>query len=265
MKKPYPAKTIQNVINSAIYHLNLRDHSEYELRKKLEAKTEQQDWIETVLQQMKDFGYLKDDLPFALHFSERAFSNEYGQQYIKQKLKTKGIPESIIEEALAEVIEKKQVIELAMISDRLNSYDDFSQTTKDKITNDLTKRGFSFQDISTAIAEHAAADTLLSKAKIKGMNADLTTEVLKLVRKLKGRTVIKQELKMKHVDITDLEQVLDELTDAGDIDFYENCQLVLAKKRFDLSNFKDKSKAYAYLSSKGYSQDEIKEAMAAAI
>ncbi len=121
MKKPYPAKTIQNVINSAIYHLNLRDHSEYELRKKLEAKTEQQDWIETVLQQMKDFGYLKDDLPFALHFSERAFSNEYGQQYIKQKLKTKGIPESIIEEALAEVIEKKQVIELAMISDRLNS------------------------------------------------------------------------------------------------------------------------------------------------
>ncbi|WP_305809935.1 hypothetical protein [Photobacterium kishitanii] len=75
-----------------------------------------------------------------------------------------------------------------MISDRLNSYDDFSQTTKEKITNDLTKRGFSFQDISTAIAEHAAADTLLSKAKIKGMNADLTTEVLKLVRKLKGRT-----------------------------------------------------------------------------
>ncbi|WP_305809936.1 hypothetical protein [Photobacterium kishitanii] len=52
--------------------------------------------------------------------------------------------------------------------------------------------------------------------------------------------MIKQELKMKHVDITDLEQVLDELTDAGDIDFYENCQLVLAKKRFDLSNFKDK-------------------------
>ncbi|WP_305810228.1 RecX family transcriptional regulator [Photobacterium kishitanii] len=37
------------------------------------------------------------------------------------------------------------------------------------------------------------------------------------------------------------------------------------KKRFDLSNFKDKSKAYAYLSSKGYSQDEIKEAMAAAM
>nr|WP_305809934.1 hypothetical protein [Photobacterium kishitanii] len=35
---------------------------------------------------MKDFGYLKDDLPFASHFSERAFSNEYGQQYIKQKL-----------------------------------------------------------------------------------------------------------------------------------------------------------------------------------
>ncbi|SMY33953.1 Regulatory protein RecX [Photobacterium malacitanum] len=264
MKKPYPAKTIQNVINSAIYHLNLRDHSEHELRKKLEAKTEQQDWIETVLQQMKDFGYLKDDLPFALHFSDRAFSNEYGQQYIKQKLKTKGIPENIIEQALAEIIDKNQVSELAIITRRLSNYEDFSQTTQEKVTNDLTKRGFSFQDISFAISEHAAADTLLSKAKIKGMNADLETEVLKLVRKLKGKTVIKQELKIKHVDITHLEQVLYDLEEAGEVDFYENCQLVLAKKRFDLSDFKDKSKAYAYLSSKGYSSDEIKEAIAAA-
>lgn len=263
MKKPYPAKTIQNVINSAIYHLNLRDHTEYELRKKLEAKTEQQDWIETVLQQMKDFGYVKEDLQFALHFSEMAFSNEHGQQYIKQKLKGKGIPAIIIEEALIEIMEKKQVSELDMIKSRLDSYDDFSQTTKEKITNDLTKRGYSFQDISRAIAEHDAADTLLTKAKIKGMNADLETEVLKLVRKLKGKTVIKQELKMKHVDITNLEQVFYDLEEAGEVDFYENCQLVLAKKRFDLSNFKDKSKAYAYLSSKGYSSDEIKEAMAA--
>lgn len=154
--------------------------------------------------------------------------------------------------------------ELDIIKSRLDSYDDFSQTTKEKITNDLTKRGYSFQDISRAIAEHDAADTLLTKAKIKGMNADLETEVLKLVRKLKGKTVIKQELKMKHVDITNLEQVFYDLEEAGEVDFYENCQLVLAKKRFDLSNFKDKSKAYAYLSSKGYGSDEIKEAMAAA-
>ncbi|WP_305809938.1 hypothetical protein [Photobacterium kishitanii] len=67
---------------------------------------------------------------------------------------------------MAEVIEKKQVIELAMISDRLNSYDDFSQTTKEKIMTTISLSvGLVFEDISTAIAEHAAADTLLSKAK----------------------------------------------------------------------------------------------------
>lgn len=84
MKKPYPAKTIQNVINSAIYHLNLRDHTEYELRKKLEAKTEQQDWIETVLQQMKDFGYVKEDLQFALHFVRQRFLMNMGSNILSK-------------------------------------------------------------------------------------------------------------------------------------------------------------------------------------
>lgn len=68
MKKTQPAKTLQNVINSAIYHLNLRDHSISELKTKLEAKTDNQEWVDTVIAQMKGYGYLKEDLPFAIHF-----------------------------------------------------------------------------------------------------------------------------------------------------------------------------------------------------
>lgn len=60
MKKTQPAKTLQNVINSAIYHLNLRDHSISELKTKLEAKTDNQEWVDTVIAQMKGYGYLKE-------------------------------------------------------------------------------------------------------------------------------------------------------------------------------------------------------------
>ncbi|WP_318460875.1 RecX family transcriptional regulator [Photobacterium leiognathi] len=261
MKKPYPASTIQNVINSAIYHLNLRDHSEYELRKKLEAKTENKAWVDTVLEQMKGYGYLKSDHAFSLHFCELAFNSQYGRKYIQQKLKTKGIDELTIEQGISETMQRMNVCEQSMINTRLARFKDFSTTSAEKVVNDLLKRGFSMDDISRGISEHSASDTLLTKAQIKGKNANLEAEVLKLAKKLKGRSLIAQELKMKHVDISELDTVLDELIESGEIDFYYNCQLALAKKRYDLTDFKEKSKAYGYLSSKGFSGDEIKEAI----
>jgi regulatory protein len=51
------------------------------------------------------------------------------------------------------------------------------------------------------------------------------------------------------------------LTLSEDVDFYQSCKKELAKKRYDLSDYKGKSKAYAYLSRKGFGSDEIKEAM----
>ncbi|MGN2613829.1 hypothetical protein ACTFQ6_19080 [Aliivibrio fischeri] len=43
------AKTIDNVYGSAFYHLEAKDRTIDELRKKLEAKTDNQEWIDTVL------------------------------------------------------------------------------------------------------------------------------------------------------------------------------------------------------------------------
>ncbi|EAR53378.1 hypothetical protein SKA34_10715 [Photobacterium sp. SKA34] len=265
MKKPYPASTIQNVINSAIYHLNLRDHSEYELRKKLEAKTENKEWVETVLKQMKSYGYLKSDYAFSIHFCELAFSSQYGRKYIQQKLKIKGIDELTIEQVITETMQRMAICEQSMINTRLARFKDFSTTSAEKVVNDLLKRGYSMGDISRGIAEHSASNTLLTKAQIKGKNANLEAEVIKLAKKLKGRSLIAHELKMKYVDISELDTVLDELIESGEIDFYYNCQQALAKKRFDLTDFKEKSKAYGYLSSKGFSSDEIKEVIDAVL
>ncbi|HIF9080913.1 TPA: RecX family transcriptional regulator [Photobacterium damselae] len=258
MKKIQPAKTLQNVINSAIYHLNLRDHSISELKTKLEAKTDNQEWVDTVIAQMKGYGYLKEDLPFAIHFCETSYANEYGKRYMIEKLKQKGISEADITEALERVSHQQQRSEYDLVVERLSRIEDFSHTTKEKVFNTLLKRGFSLNDITHAIAEHPAGNTLLEKAVIKGQNANLRNEIIKLAKKLKGAALIRRELSMKHIDVSEFDQIIDELTQSGEIDFYANCITLLAKKRYDLTDYKEKNKAYAYLSSHGFSSDEIK-------
>jgi regulatory protein len=70
-----------------------------------------------------------------------------------------------------------------------------------------------------------------------------------------------QELKQRLIDVSDFEETLYQLTLTEDVDFYQSCKNELAKKRYNLADYKEKSKAYAYLSRKGFGSDEIKEAM----
>jgi len=63
------------------------------------------------------------------------------------------------------------------------------------------------------------------------------------------------------IDVSDFEETLYQLTLTEDVDFYQSCRNELAKKRYNLSDYKEKSKAYAFLSRKGFASDEIKEAM----
>ena len=67
-----------------------KDRTIDELRKKLVAKTGNQEWIDTVLNDLIERGYLKLDKDFAISFVERAFSAEKGSQFIITKLKNSG-------------------------------------------------------------------------------------------------------------------------------------------------------------------------------
>jgi len=83
---------------------------------------------------------------------------------------------------------------------------------------------------------------------------------MKLYRKGKGKSLILRELRSRLIDVEYYEDIICELEECGDIDFYQSCNDILSKKQFDVSNSADKSKAYAYLSRKGFGSDEIKEA-----
>jgi regulatory protein len=256
------AKTIDNVFNSAYWHLGQQDFTINEIRTKLERKTENQEWIDTVLAKLIENGYLKNDYDFAVRFCEAAFSSELGKGAIKRKLQLRGVPVTEIDTAIEQVMDEQKVDSYAMATSRLLSrFDNFYGTNKEKVYAQMTTRGFSRVEIDHALSQHPERETLRSKLAVKADKVDLTTEIIKLFKKGKGETLILQELKQRLIDVSDFEDTLYQLTLTDDVDFYQSCKNELAKKRYDLSNYKEKSKAYAYLSRKGFGSDEIKEAM----
>ena len=80
------ATRIESVMNSAMWHLTQRDMTEHELISKLKVKTDNQEWIDEVLQRLRDFGYLKSNQDFAEQFVEQSFFGEFGSSYILEKL-----------------------------------------------------------------------------------------------------------------------------------------------------------------------------------
>lgn len=258
------AKTLENVYNSAYWHLSQQDYTQAEMLQKLSRKTENQAWIDTVMADLIGKNYLKNDFDFALRYAESAFSNETGRIAIQYKLQKRGISEHDAVNAIEQVLVEYNFDLYAMASARLQRvFESFNNTTKEKLYAQMTNKGFSRSEIEFAIASHPAKKTLKTQLEVKAEKADLSAEIMKLYRKGKGKKLIQNELRTRLIKLDDFDDTLYQLELSGDIDFYQSCQAQLDKKSYDLNDHKDKNKAYAYLARKGFESDEIKEAMQA--
>lgn len=235
--------------------------TESELIAKLKVKTDNQDWINETLSNLKGYGYLKSDQDFAEQFAEQAFFGEFGSRYIVEKLKKKGLSDSIIADAIHKVSSEKNIDEQTILIERINNYYTSFTMSREKLVASLQKRGFSYQQVKVAIEQHPQAHELKSNIQIKADKADLEKEVLKYARKGKGLTAIQQELRQRQIDTTELSTLIDRLINEEQLDFYSSCLEQLQKKSYDLNDHKERSKAYAMLSRKGFSSDEIKFAL----
>lgn len=88
-----PATDVDGVKRSAFWHLGIRDHSEHELRVKLGRKTDNQDWIDAVIDECYQYRYLDDDR-FIESFIRSAQNKGYGVNRIQRDLQLKGISNS---------------------------------------------------------------------------------------------------------------------------------------------------------------------------
>ena len=147
-----PAKDIEGVRRSALWHLSRRDHSEAELLKKLQRKTDNQAWIDTIIDECLDFNYLNDQR-FCDAFIRNAQQKGHGKTRIQQDLKLKGINQSLIKSAFEhdsfDYVESAQ----GLLKNKYNEAI-VTQHLKQKAMGFLQAKGHSFDIISLAIEEH---------------------------------------------------------------------------------------------------------------
>jgi len=256
------ATNIDQVFSNAYWHLGQQDFTIREIRTKLERKTDNQQWIDTVITKLVEDGYLKNDAQFAIRYCELAFSHELGKSAIKRKLQIRGIGITDIDNAIELVMQQQNIDPYALATSRLlNKFPTFQHTSREKLFSQMMTKGFSHAEIEHALSQHPQRESLRTKLAIKANKVDLKTEIIKLYKKGKGKTLILQELKQRLVDIKQFEETLYQLGLTDEVDFYLSCKNELVKKRYDLSDYKQKSKAYAYLSRKGFDSDQINHAM----
>ncbi len=146
------AKDIDGVRRSAFWHLSRRDHSQAELLKKLQRKTDNQEWIETVINECLDYNYL-DDQRYTESFIRGSQNKGYGATRIKQDLKLKGIGELLIKQTFDD--NEFNYIDAAqqLLS---NKYREaiVTQHLKQKAMGFLQAKGHSFDIIALAIESH---------------------------------------------------------------------------------------------------------------
>lgn len=260
------AKNFDTVYRSAKWHVFESNQAffltEAELRTRLERKTDVVEWIDQAIDKLKQYNYVKSDTDFADDFIEKAYFGDYGAGYIIQTLQKKGLDRKLITSRIDAFKAERHIDEQEILNNYINSYYQvFGNNTKEKLINRLTKRGFTQAQADNAIKQHPDFPNLKTNIQAKAEKTDIEKELIKMARKGKGLKAIKATLQAKQVDIRGIDQLAEKLTMDETIDFYTSCVEVLNKKDYDLSDFKQRSKAYAFLAQRGFDSEQIKFAL----
>jgi regulatory protein len=142
----------------ALRILTRRDHSEAELRRKLQGRGFDSEATEAAVTKMKGFGYL-DDSRFARQWAESAVRSGRGfGPRIKLELLQRGVAEAVIAQVLASVTEEyqeRQVLE-TLVARKFDSfnYRRSDEREKRRVVAYLQRRGFSLSMILDVLHGH---------------------------------------------------------------------------------------------------------------
>jgi regulatory protein len=136
-----------NALNKVADHLARRDHSEKELRTKLEQKfsSEATEWA---LTQALDRNWLLAPKELSHKVTARLHEKLKGHLYIRGYLQQKGLPSPDIDQD----IEKQKAQQL--LEQKFGSKDNFTFTQKQKAYNYLRQRGYEDNTIRRVINEN---------------------------------------------------------------------------------------------------------------
>ena len=133
-----------------------RPHSERELRDKLKEKGCAPEDIDTVTALCLDYGFV-NDAEYAGMIVRHYAAMGYGPGRVRTELSRRGVPKELWDEALAELPEGTDTID-RLLAARLRGRDASDRKERDKAAAALFRRGFSWDEIRSAMRRYGAND-----------------------------------------------------------------------------------------------------------
>lgn len=144
--------------NSAMFSLDMRDHSEKEIRQKLSRKYDAHS-VDTAVEKLIDLGLVNDRRYAELLTRELFERKKYGKNRVRSELFRKGIDSDIVNEVLEEYEEENEPDNVEKIVDiiRKKYYNKLiDEKTRQKVVAALVRLGYNFSDIRQAMREFSS-------------------------------------------------------------------------------------------------------------
>lgn len=144
--------------NSAMFSLDLRDHSQREMRKKLSAKFDENSVNEAV-EKLVDLGFI-NDRRYAENLTRELFERKkYGKNRVKNELFRRGIDSEIIDDVIENYENENDTDNVKTIVDiiRKKYYNKLvDEKSRQRVVAALVRLGYSFSDIRQAMSEFSS-------------------------------------------------------------------------------------------------------------
>ena len=144
--------------NSAMFSLDMRDHSEREIRQKLMRKYDEQS-VDSAVEKLIDLGLVNDRRYAELLTRELFERKKYGKNRVRSELYRKGIASDIVNEVLDEYENENEPDNVQTIVDiiRKKYYNKLvDEKSRQKVVAALVRLGYSFSDIRQAMREFSS-------------------------------------------------------------------------------------------------------------
>ncbi|MBQ3129026.1 MAG: regulatory protein RecX [Clostridia bacterium] len=144
--------------NSAMFSLDMRDHSEREIRQKLLRKYDENS-VDTAVEKLLDLGIVNDRRYAELLTRELFERKRYGKNRVRSELYRKGIASDIVNEVLEEYENENEPDNVQTIVDIIEKkyYNKLiDEKSRQKVVASLVRLGYSFSDIRQAMREFSS-------------------------------------------------------------------------------------------------------------
>lgn len=141
--------------NSAMFSLDMRDHSEKEIRQKLMRKFDERS-VDSAVEKLIDLGLINDRRYAELLTRELFERKKYGKNRVRSELFRRGIASDIVSEVIEAYEEENDSDNVEKIVDiiRKKYYNKLvDEKSRQKVVAALVRLGYSFSDIRQAMRE----------------------------------------------------------------------------------------------------------------